>query len=461
MFLSIRQIAAEAQVGDHVALEALGQVVTPQAIQTVLDQTDAHEERTRKLPAALMLVFAVAMNLFAAESLGSVFARLVRGLRGSGIAPASLRASKGGLCQARYRLGARPVVALFHQVCRPLATQETKGAFVLGLRHVAIDAQTLDLPDTAANEHAFGRPTTARGVCAFPQVNLVGLVECGTHAFIDAGLWPYGANLHQAARRLVRQVTAGMLVSYDCGLHSHALLEAIRAKDAHVLCRLPAGVRPHVVARLSDGTVLARIVPSQGPQRRARAILVRILTYPFDDPHRPGSGEVHRLLTTLLDPATASAHDLIVAYHNRWEYELSVDEVETHLRPGLPLRSHQPVGVVQEVYGLLIAHYLVRALMDQAAQQVDLPPTRLSFLDTVRLIRDYLSDFQRYAPSSHPILAHALLADIRAATLPPRVNRLNPRVVKRKMSNFAVKRAKHRPWPQPTKPFQEAIVLLN
>ncbi|HET9870609.1 MAG TPA: IS4 family transposase [bacterium] len=460
MFLSIRELAQESQLSEHLAFDALGEVVTPGVIEAVIGQTDAREERVRKLPASVMLVFCIAMNLLAAESLSSVFARLVRGLKWSGIHPNAVQASKSALCQARYRLGERPLIALFHQVCRPLATPTTKGAFIFGLLHVAIDAQTLDLPDTAANERHFGRPTTARGLCAFPQAYLVGLLECATHAFFDATLVPYPASLHQAAQRLVRSITHGMLVSFDCGLHSYPLIRAIRTKGAHVLSRLSAGVRPQIVKELHDGSVLARIFPSSGIQRRQRALLVRMITYTFDDPNRPGYGEVHRLLTTLLDPTLAPAKELIVAYHNRWEYELAVDEVETHLRPRLPLRSKLPAGIIQEVYGLLIAHYLVRKVMHDAAVQADLPPIRLSFLETVRLLRDYLPDFQRHAPQEQPFLYQALLDEVKAAKLPPRANRINPRVVKRKMSNFNVKRPCHKHWPQPTKAFQEAIVLL-
>jgi len=43
--------------------------------------------------------------------------------------------------------------------------------------------------------------------------------------------------------------------------------------------------------------------------------------------------------------------------------------------------------------------------------------------------------------------------------LPDRRLRSNPRVVKRKMSGFALKRARHRDWPQPTRAPAEAIEL--
>lgn len=48
-------------------------------------------------------------------------------------------------------------------------------------------------------------------------------------------------------------------------------------------------------------------------------------------------------------------------------------------------------------------------------------------------------------------------AEILWELLPKRPLRANPRVVKRKMSNFAVKRAHHKEWPQPTRRSQEAV----
>jgi hypothetical protein len=41
--------------------------------------------------------------------------------------------------------------------------------------------------------------------------------------------------------------------------------------------------------------------------------------------------------------------------------------------------------------------------------------------------------------------------------LPPRRLRANPRVVKRKMSKFGVKREEHRLWPQPTRSPEAAV----
>jgi len=163
-------------------------------------------------------------------------------------------------------------------------------------------------------------------------------------------------------------------------------------------------------------------------------------------------------VTTLLDPELYPVTDLICTYHQRWEIEITIDEIDTHQRllPG-PLRSLKPVGVIQELYGLLIAHYIIRALMHQAAQQAHLDPDRLSFIGAIRVLQQAVPEFQMTAPEQLPALYQRLLRDIGRKRLPQRRLRSNPRVVKRKMSNFKLKRAEHLAWPQPTASFREAI----
>jgi hypothetical protein len=51
-------------------------------------------------------------------------------------------------------------------------------------------------------------------------------------------------------------------------------------------------------------------------------------------------------------------------------------------------------------------------------------------------------------------------AEVLRHLLPPRRLRSFPRVVKRKMSSFALKRDPHRHWPQPTKPPDEAVLIV-
>jgi hypothetical protein len=451
----IRRALDEAVRGSDLAVETLGGVLDPADVAAAVDGCGARERRRRKLPAGLTVLLCVAMNWYASESVPEVFRRLVHGASSR-----SARASKSGLCQARQRLGARPLVALFRRACQPLATAATPGAFLFGRRLVAVDTTALDLPDTPENARAFGRPGVSRGEAAWPQALLVVLVECASHAALDAGLWPRAADHHRAARRLLRSVERAMLVLYDRGLHSCALLRAIRVRGAHALGRLPASVHPEVLRPLADGTLLVRLRPGRWPRRWAGPpILARLVRYTLDDPARPGHRAQHHLVTTLLNPVRAPALDLVCAYHDRWELELALDEIKTHQRPRTPLRSHKPVGVVQEVYALLLAHYVVRAVMTDAAVAASLPPIRLSFLAAIRLIRTALPDLQRARPTARARLYHQLLADLAAASLPVRADRTNRRAVKQKMSNFHLKHVADRRPPRPSRSFRDAVVL--
>src|SRR5438132_1193798 len=175
---------------------------------------------------------------------------------------------------------------------------------------------------------------------------------------------------------------------------------------------------------------------------------------------RTGSGQRHRLLTTLLDAGRHPARRLIVLYHERWEEELAIDELKTHQRERPVLRNETPAGVVQEIDGLLLAHYVVRVLMSEAARRNNVPPRRLSFTGALKVLRCRLPE----CPKSRAGLRRwyeELLAEVAEEVLPGRRERINPRVIKRKMSNWRKKRPEHRRYPQPTKKFRQSVVILS
>jgi len=228
-----------------------------------------------------------------------------------------------------------------------------------------------------------------------------------------------------------------------------------------VLSRLPAGVQPVPLRTLADGSVLAYLLPSEDARRRrGERILVRVITYTLTDPALPGYGEEHRVITTLLNPRLAPAYDLACAYHERWEIEIVIDEIDTHQRlVGRTLRSLTPVGVIQELYGVLLAHYAVRVLMHEAALAAHTDPDDLSFVHALEIVRDAVPEFQIVAPSQRRALYERLLYDIAAVRLPPRRPRSNARVVKRKMSNFKLKRPAHLHAPKPCGSFRQAVQI--
>jgi hypothetical protein len=345
-----------------------------------------------------------------------------------------------------------------------MATSETPGAFLFGLRLMAVDGTVEDVPDTPANAAAFGRQKGSRGDSAFPQLRNVYLVESGTHAICDAVVRGYRFGERSAALRLLRSVDEGMLLMWDRGFHSFRMVHDCLAQGCHFLGRVPSHAILEPVETLSDGSFIAELYETQyDREKRRNGIRVRVVEYTIDDPSREGHGETHRLITSLMDPRVAPARTLAVEYHQRWEIEITIDEIDTHQRVhnARPLRSEKPTGVIQEMYGMLLAHYIIRFFMHEAALQNRLDPDRISFTNALRIIRRKVDKFQITPSDRRDALYHSMIDEIARQRLAPRDGRCNPRVVKRKMSKFPLKREQHVRPCHPRKAFADSVAVLN
>jgi hypothetical protein len=399
-----------AGLGDRPLLEALAAAIPDEAVEAAIEASGTREQRRRRLPTHLVVTLVVAMGLWANASLRHVLAEVVAGWRER---PAGRRGpwqlpSTAAIVQARQRAGARLLWKLFQTVAGPVATPATPGAFLGGLRLMAVDGTTLDLADTPENERAFGRPTTARGSqrSAFPQLRVVALIETGTHLICDAVLRPCRHSEVPAALRLLRSLGPGMLLLWDRGFHAYAMVRGTLAREAHFLGRTKSNVVLQPTEVLADGSFLAVMYPTPRARRRGQdGIILRVIEYALDSPAGPGR-EQYRLITSLLDERAFPAAQLAATYHERWEIETTLDEVKVHqwAHPR-PLRSKHPREVVQEVYGLLLAHLAIRTLLHQAALQQGIDPDRLSFTGALRVLRRAIPRAQRTQPAHLPLFA--------------------------------------------------------
>ena len=443
---------------DSIALDpipfvrGLEQLVPQQRLVAILSQTGRASERRRRLPADSVIWLVIAMALFAADSIPKVWRRLHPGRD-------EPEPDDSAFTQARKRLGVAPLRHLFLQVARPMATHQTCGALHRRWRLMGIDGTTLDLPDTPANARTFGRPRGPRADAAFPQVRLLALCELGTHAVCGLAIKPIRHGETSMLGQLLAEIGPGMLLVWDRGFFGFELIDSVCTRGAHLLARARSNSILRPIRHLADGTYLARIYPSQADRRRdTRGRDVRVIEYTHNDPNRPGVGQRHRLITDLLNPDDLPALDAPLTYHERWEQELAFDEIKTHLSGReVPIRSKPPAGVVQEIYGLVLAHYVVRRVIHDAAVVAMHDPDRLSFIDSLRILQCRLPESPRLDVDEWYRL---LLKELRRQKLRPRRDRGYARVIKRKMSNWKKKRPEHCRPPQPTKTFRDAVVLL-
>lgn len=456
---------SDQRLSDHVAVGVLTRTFPPSLVDAAVQAAGKGEQRHRLLPARLVVYYVLALALFSDSAYEEVMRNLVEGLAyQSGWKNHWEVPTKGAISQARARLGAGPLEECFKRACVPLASEATPGAFYRTWRLMAIDGTNLDVPDTAANDEAFGRPTAARGEgSAFPQVRMVGLGECGTHALCDVAIGSYETSENTLALELVRSLAAGMLVLGDRGFGgSYVLFGAMAATGADLLWRVKSTAVLPVLERFGDGSYRSELVIKDEKRRKQQVLGIRVIAYEIDDEGRPQAEQsTYRLITTILDPDKAPASQLAGLYLQRWEFETLLDELKTHERgPRVVLRSKNPEGVRQEIYGYLCTHYAIRALMSEAARQDGLDPDRVSFTRSVRAARRSVRAGIGTTARAIGEALCAAVSEIARELLPERPLRAAARVVKRKMSKFGVKRAVHRNWPRPTKRSGEGIRVL-
>ncbi len=387
--------------------KAIETAIPSVSIEQAIAKTKVKEERYRSLPAQLVVCLIIAMSLWSKDSMRDVLKNLIDGLSEAWVKVGKYWRipCKSAITQARQRLGAGVMRQLFHQLVRPIANSETIGAFLNGLRIVVIDGTCLDIPDSHENARVFGRPGSRPGTqAAFPKVRLVILVEAGTHIIFDALMCPYRIGERVRALKLLRSVTEGMLLMWDRGLHSYAMVQATVNKGCDYLGRIPANVKFLNDKPLEDGSYLSWIYPSGKLKKEGfEPILVRVIEYKVENPDNPEEQIRYRLITSLLDIEKFPAQLLACEYHQRWEVENTIDELKVHLLGRKThIRSQKPREVVQEVYGLLLGHWAVRTLIFQAATSADVAPLRLSFTGALRVVRRALPKFQRLQPHELP-----------------------------------------------------------
>lgn len=435
-----------------VYLRGLNRLFQQQRLDHILARTRRCQRRQRRLLAHQVVWLVIAMSLFARDSIPFCWRRLHPSRDGP-------EPDESAFCKARQRLGVAPLRELFRHVARPLASASTPGAFYRRWRLMGIDGTTFDMPDTPANERIFGRGGNQRSPNAFPHVRVLALCELGTHALCDIALRPFRGSEQEMVAHLLPSLQPDMLLLWDRNFFGYKLVHSVLAQGSHLLARVKTSqLLFQRLQTLPDGSYLSKIYPSFRDRHADRnGRVVRIIEYTHNDPNRPGCGQNNRLLTDLLDPHDLPARQAVLLYHQRWEQELAFAEIKTHLNGReLLLRSKTPRGVVQELYGLFLAHGVIRQVIVDAADQRRIDPDRLSFLHSLRLLQCHLPESPACSVAQW---YQRLLREVGRQELRPRRQRWYPRVVKRKMKKWDKKRPKHRQPPQPSKPFADSVVI--
>jgi Insertion element 4 transposase N-terminal/Transposase DDE domain len=407
---------------DRISVGVLTRVFTPELVDAAVEDAGAREQRRRLLPARLMVYFVLALWLFRGRNsgYGQVMAKLADGLyhqRRAGDLLAGQQLDPDGwvdagqgrrwrppnissLSRGRGKLGPAPVRFLFEQVTGPIGDVQDPGVSCCGLRVVSVDGSTSDVPDSAANDEHFGRPSNQVRDGAFPQVRWLAAAESGTGSLLGASLGPYRDSEQALARDLLDQgcFGPGMLVLADRKFLSWALAREFLATGAHIVWRASAAFTLKPVKVLADGTYLAELTP---PRKRDGPLLtVRVIEYTVHTAPAGGDGggeetsELFCLVTDLLDPEEYPALDLACCYPRRWGCETVIGRHKTDMGDGQPvLRSKDPAGVEQEMWALFAVYQAICKITGIGAAAAGIPPGTISFPHALAAATDTVAAF--------------------------------------------------------------------
>jgi hypothetical protein len=407
---------AEGRLSDWISLGVLASWVPRDAVDEAVEATGkGAKRRGGKLPPHVMVYFAMALALLAEEDYEETWTRLSETLADWGCWDDSQgTVTTGGLTQARQRLGHEPVKQVFGQVAVPPATEDTAGAFLGPWRKMSMDGLEWDVPATEANSAAFGFSGTGKDDvrAAFPKARAVTVSECASHAEILAAIGPVaskGSGEQSLARGLYPRLKPDWLLMADRNFYNWQDWCTAADTGAALLWRAKADLRLPPLEFLPDGSYRSVLVNPKVKGKARDKILeaaragedldpgkaryIRVIEYEVPDRDGDGKDEIIALITTILEFPDAPAAVLARAYHERWEHETGNRQLKTYLRgPGKILRSESPDMVRQEIWGYLLTHYAISALICTAATAAGIDPDRVKFKRTVRIIRRRAAD---------------------------------------------------------------------
>ena len=357
-----------------------------------------------------------------------------------------VKVSDSDLSQRRSAAGVSVFETIVRAALRPLATRaDHPAAFYRGWRLVGVDGSQTSVSNTPQLLRQLSKAASRRFQAAFAKVPLCWLVELGTHAPLAVVLSLVQESEWVLAHRLLPQLPAGCLLLadrlYGVAAFINELLVVGQTVGSQWLVRVRQNVRGTVQQVLADGSALVSVAVAdrRHPHRKLGGVLVREIVGRV---RRPGGPWVTvRLWTSLLDARRYPAAELLALYARRWDIEVFTKELKVDLRGGTTvLQSHTAVTAAQEILALVLAMALLSQVRLAAAATAAQEPLRISFGQTLALVRSLWWMVAVGEGLLQPKQVQALVARtlslIAAQCLPPRRARSCQRGLRQPVSSW-------------------------
>lgn len=415
------------------------QQIPDEWIQEALAATGTASVRKRRLPAEMVVWVVIGMALFRDLPIADVVRSLDLTLPdrdgNHGIASSAIT-------QARHRLGAEPMRWLFDVTGRMWAIHSAEKHLFHGLTKWGVDGMTNNVPDSKENREYFGASENQRGTSSYPRARIVTLTALSSRVLFDARIGRYTQGEHELAAPLWPRIPDHSVTLVDRNFFGAPILWRLMNQgiERHWVIRGKTKLHMRTIQKLGRGDVLVEMDVSENA-RRQHADLPETWRFRVVEYRHKGFSR-QTLLTSLVDAERFPARDLISLYHERWELELSNGEIKTDmLERREAIRSQDPTGVMQELWGVLLAYNLVRIEIERVAEFAGVSPLRISFMTMLRELKLAFLMWHYTSPGALPRRINQFENDLVRFILPKRRReRRYPRAVKIKMSPYDRKR---------------------
>jgi hypothetical protein len=318
-----------------------------------------------------------------------------------------------------------------------------------GHRVKTIDGTGLSMPDTAANQAVYPQESQQKPGCGFPLLRMVSVACLASGAIVDFVTYSQRSHDIELFDQIRPELRRNDLLVGDRGFCSYAQIALLQAAGVHALFRLHQGrpgngrrSRLKRAKKLGKGDWLVewkrsdtkpKYMSSEDLAKIPDKLTVRIIKFKITAPQMRTRSVI--LVTTLLDPMRYPAHEIANVYRQRWQVELTFRNLKSVMRMDV-LRCKSPDMVQKEILMHMIAHNLIRLLMQEASLVWCVPLQRISFKGALDTFREYLTAMgcSRNKRRARGVYAK-LIAAIATDQVPERPGRREPRAVKRRPKN--------------------------
>lgn len=311
-------------------------------------------------------------------------------------------ADTGAYCKARQRLPEAACWNLQRLTGRIVEEQAPPTTLCRGRPIRVVDGSTLKIAETPANCAEYPLQATQRPGTSYPVVRILVLFALAVGTVLEGAIRPYqgkGTGETGMLRSLAGSpaLSAGDILLGDRYFAGYWDIAFWLRQGVDVITRLPRSRTVDFRRGVQQGPGDVRITwdktarpdwltPEEAREYpdtlTLRAVRVRVAQRGFRT-------RVVIVLTTLLDPVAYPAAELAEVYRRRWQAELNLRSLKTHL--GMEqLRAKHPETVRKEFAMHLIAYNCVRRVGAEAARAGAVAAWSISFKGAQQALNEFL-----------------------------------------------------------------------